>query len=88
MKLIKNMNTLKAMQRAGFIKFCDQTGETIETLYSRKKHICHYVDDGDREFTYKGKRYGIKYMDGCFYPFVVEYEKNESTDKKAVFMGL
>lgn len=72
MNIVENMSTLRAMQKRGFIEFCDQTGKTIETLYSKQKHTCYYVNDGKFSFTYKGKEYGIKYFDGCFMPFVVE----------------
>jgi len=36
MKLVKNMNTLKAMERAGHIKLHNQTGNQIKDLYSPK----------------------------------------------------
>lgn len=72
MKIVKNLNTLKAMQRLGFIKFHHQTGEQITGLYSSKKFTCYYVDDGKYFFTYKGKKYGTTYISGCFCPYVVE----------------
>ena len=76
--MVKNISILKAMERRGFIKFCDQTGEYIYTLYSNIKHRCYYVDDGERDFIYNGKHYGIKYFDGCFNPFVVELPNNQN----------
>ena len=88
MRIVKNLNTLKAMQKLGHIKFCDQTGKIIETLYSRIKHTCYYVDDGEREFTYKHKKYGVKYFDGCFMPYVVELETPEDISKSGVILGL
>ena len=81
--IVNNLNTLKAMEKKGFIKFCDQTGEKITTLYSNKTMVCYYIDEGDSSFTYKGKKYGVKYLDGCFYPFVVELPSNEN-----IFIGL
>ncbi len=71
MKTVKNMNTLKAMQKKGVI-FCNQTGSKISGLYSNKLFTCYYVDSAPLIFEYKGNIYGEKYFDGCFYPFVVE----------------
>ena len=72
MDIVKNMNTLKAMQKMGFVKFCEQTGEKITGLYSSKLFTCHYIDEAKLEFEYKGKKYGQKYLSGCFNPYVVE----------------
>jgi len=72
-KIVKNLNTLKAMQKMGFVKFCDQTGEKIHGLYDRKLFTCYYVYEAEQNFTYKGKKYGQKYFSGCFMPYVIEY---------------
>ena len=72
MKLVKNMNTLRAMERAGHIKLHEHTGTKKEGLYYHKKSTVHYVDDGKHTFTYKGKTYHTKYFSGCFCPYVVE----------------
>jgi hypothetical protein len=69
---VRNLNTLKAMERAGHIKLHPKTGTKITGLYSRDYFICYYVDDGQSKFTYKGSIYGVKYFDGCFYPYVVK----------------
>ena len=74
MKVVKNLNTLKAMAKMGFVEFCDQTGEKIKGLYSSKTFTCYYVDDANMSFQYKGKTYERKFFDGCFYPYVVEIE--------------
>ena len=60
-KVVRNGNTLKAMARQGHVKFPVDNGQP-------------YVDhdnDTPRVFDYKGNRYEITYMSGCFYPFVV-----------------
>ena len=83
------MNTLQAMRRKGFIEFCDQTGEIIETLYSRVKHRCYYIHDGQSSFTYKGETYGVKYFDGCFMPYVVKYDNiNTERNSTGIVLGL
>lgn len=76
-KTVKNLNTLKAMQKRGLIKFCDQTGEKITGLYTNKLFTCYYIDEATNPyFTYKDKEYKEQYFDGCFMPFVVEIIKN------------
>ena len=70
MEIVKDINTLKAMQRLGFIKFHSQTGTKISPLYSIFKFTCYYVDEGKSSFTYKGSMYITKYIDGCFCPYV------------------
>lgn len=72
MKVVQNMNTLKAMQRAGHIKFHDHTGTKKEYLNSSKKETMYYVKDGEHTFTYKGKQYRTEYFSGCFCPYIVE----------------
>ena len=72
MQVIQNLNTLKAMARAGHINLHNQTGSKIQGLYSTKTFTCYYVDEGKGKFEYKGKTYGVKYFDGCFCPYVVQ----------------
>ena len=71
MKVVTNLNTLKAMQNYGVV-FCNDTGSQICGLYSNKKFKCYYVDSAPHKFEYKGKMYGERYVDGCFNPYVVE----------------
>jgi hypothetical protein len=73
MNIVKNVNTLKAMQKQGVI-LCDQTGTKITGLYSPKTFKCYYVDSAPFKFEYRGRFYGQKYFDGCFYPYVVELD--------------
>jgi hypothetical protein len=70
MEIVKNINTLKDMERHGFIKFHPQTGTKITGLYSNDKFTCYYVDEGKSTFEYKNSTYITKYVDGCFYPFI------------------
>ena len=69
---IRNLNTLKALKNANLIKFCEQTGTKICGLYSSKLFTCYYIDDaiGSSRFTFNGKNYIVKYVDGCFFPYV------------------
>jgi hypothetical protein len=74
MKIVKNLNTLKDMERKGFIGLHPDTGMKVKALYSNKKFTCYYVEDGLLDFTYKNKRYLTKYVSGCFCPYVFEIE--------------
>ena len=58
--IIKNMNTLKAMERRKLIELTSDT----------KKF--GYVNDGKINFEFNGSKYKIKFFDGCFYPFVIK----------------
>ena len=71
-KIVRNMNTLKAMEKAGHIKLHNQTGSKITGLYSPTRFTCYYINDGQWSFMYKGKKYQTKYFDGCFCPYVVQ----------------
>ena len=73
METVRNLNTLKAMQKKGLITFDNSTGDKIQGLYSSKTFTCYYVKDGSALFEYKGHKYGVKYFDGCFNPFVIKY---------------
>lgn len=83
-KIVDNISTLRNMAKAGLITLHAQTGTKITTLYSKQKHTCCYIDDGKPSFEYRGKKYGVKYFDGCFNPFVVEYD--EKTINKPEFI--
>ena len=72
MRIVKNLNTLKAMANRGLIEFHEHTGTKINGLYGGNSFTCYYVWDGKSNFQYKGQNYGIKYFDGCFCPYVVK----------------
>lgn len=73
MNIVKDLRVLKAMRKQG-VKFCDQTGEKIHGLYDKRLFTCYYVDEAPSQFIYKGKKYGQKYFDGCFMPYIIELE--------------
>lgn len=72
MKKVRNINTLRAMERRGFIKLHNQTGSKITGLYSKNTFTCYYIDEGLSFFDYNGKKYGVRFFSGCFCPYVVE----------------
>lgn len=70
---IKNAKTLRALERAGFIKEppmnCRPKGVTWGKEYS-------YVESAvvnSTSFTHKKRSFFLKYRDGCFFPFVFEF---------------
>jgi len=74
---VRNLNTLKAMQKLNLIEFCEQTGKQITGLYDSKKFTCYYIDgegkaSKGRQFTYKNKQYEVRFVSGCFNPYVFE----------------
>ena len=75
MNIIKNIRTLEGMAKQGLIKLHNQTGIKIKGLYGGKSFTCCYVDDRcegvPSTFLYKGNWYELKYVSGCFMPYVV-----------------
>lgn len=67
---IDSISLLKSMAKAGIITLHHQTGKKITGLYSDKKFTCTYVDDGPHTFDFRGRRYGVRYVSGCFCPYV------------------
>lgn len=72
--IVQTMATLKGMENAGLIKFAPHTGVKVKGLYGGKDFVIHYVDDTmpgvPSLFTYKGAKYKLTYVSGCFYPYV------------------
>ena len=68
--LITNMNTLKALQRAGHVKLHSDTGKIVGAIpYGKVK--AYYVHHETKPiFQHKGKTYIKDYISGCFSPFV------------------
>lgn len=84
--IVKGISTLKRMAKAGHITLHPQTGTKVKTLYSNQSILCCYIDDGKTTFEFEGKKYGVKYFDGCFNPFVVE--RDETFNKPEMFIAL
>jgi hypothetical protein len=58
MQKITNLNTLKAMAKAGLIKLTKDTAKF------------KYIDEAPPTFIYNGQTYKTQYLSGCFYPFI------------------
>ena len=83
MKILNHIPELRAMAKRGLITLSPDTGRKVKHWTGQIVTAC-YISEGPREFTYKGKKYGIRYFDGCFNPFVVCL--NEDSKNKPSFV--
>jgi hypothetical protein len=70
--IVTDYRTLKAMERRGFIVAKDGhgthwSGVTVRNYFVNEGPALHNWFD---VFTYNGVDYRLRYVDGCFYPFV------------------
>ena len=68
--MVRNMNLLKRMRKAGLVTFHKQTGTKVGILNCNIKITAYYVADAQTSFIFEGKCYKTKYVDGCFCPFI------------------
>ncbi len=79
--VVPGLGTLKAMERAGLIRFHADTGKKVrhwlgpETTALYVDGVCEGVK---RPFTYKGRRYDLKLFDGCWSLFVCDIDFAEA----------
>ena len=77
MKIISNMNTLRALERRGYIKLPKECG-TVSRGFLGGTHKHSYVNDGPalrrwfEKFKLGKRTFQLRYVDGCFFPFVAE----------------
>lgn len=73
MKIVNNLRRLKELEKEGLIKLHPQTGCKVKSLDGQLV-TTWYIDDyvKSSEFVFKGRKYSVKYVDGCFFPFVFE----------------
>lgn len=68
--MIKDCNVLRGMAKAGHIKLPAEFGKKVRHWTGQMVKVC-YVDSGDSmSFEHNGKKYEVRYLDGCFNPFV------------------
>ena len=79
--VVKDMRTLRAMERQGLIIFDRNTGKTVRHwtgLLVKAVYVDSYGPNANgRPFIYNGIEYGLKYFDGCFSPFVIKNSNYE-----------
>jgi len=72
MKPVNNLSVLKRMQKAGIITFHKDTGKKLKGFFGGS-HTCYYIETAPAlHFSFEGKMYMSKYVDGCFFPFIFE----------------
>lgn len=70
--MITNPRTLRAMARQGFITW----SSGVDRHWTGLKVKRYWVGEGPKlvpwyaNFTYRGRDYRLRYVDGCFHPFV------------------
>ena len=70
-----NKGTLRKMAKAGKIRW--PVDVNVTSPYSKKRTTPMYVDEVPgvgSSFRFEGKNYRLRYVDGCFYPYVYEDE--------------
>ena len=72
METIKDRRVLKAILR----KICKENGIDINNVFISKFGYVQTVNanEKDADFCstiYKGIKYKVSYLDGCFYPFIL-----------------
>lgn len=73
-KVVTDLRTLRALERAGFITVCSQRPErhwTGAMVRSRWVQVGERLADNPWAcFKRRGREYRLRYLDGCFHPFV------------------
>lgn len=73
--VVAKLAVLRAMARAGLIKLHPHTGRKVRH-WSGQTVTAHYVDDTcpgvGRRFEFQGRQYQLKYLEGCFFPFIFD----------------
>lgn len=70
--MVTNPRTLRAMARAGWILWEDGRERHWTGLTVKRRHVQPgpKLDDWSQTFCYRGHDYRLRYVDGCFHPFV------------------
>ena len=69
MNLVTSPRTLEAMEKAGHVVLHPHTGRKMKNAFGAETRVC-YVDEVPREFVFRGRRYGRRWIDGSFCPYV------------------
>jgi len=70
--MVTNPRTLRAMAKQGFIEWQDGRERHWTGLMAKRRwvHAGPKLDAWYQTFTYRGNEYRLRYLDGCFHPFV------------------
>lgn len=81
--IVNNINTLRGMARRGFISLHPMTWK-VERHWTGMMVRNVFVQEvpgrqWNAPFEYKGKKYRLRYFEGCFHPFVVTLDDDGKT---------
>lgn len=76
MEIVKNLNTLKALQKKYKIEFDKDFKYITKTKNLEEKNL--YINN---------KEYKIKYVSGCFYPYLTKTNRTSASFKNFNFCG-
>lgn len=69
--MVTNERTLRALAKAGFILWEPYRERHWTGLWVKRKHVRRGPNfPPDNTFKLHGREYYLRYVDGCFYPFV------------------
>jgi hypothetical protein len=68
-KQVKNASTLRMLERAGKIK---EPPAHVRPKGAKWGGGYSYVDGDAGTFAFKGRKFTVQYVSGCFFPFVWE----------------
>ena len=76
MEIVKNLNTLKALQKKYKIEYDKDFKYITKTKNLEEKNL--YINN---------KEYKIKYVSGCFYPYLTKTNRTSASYKNFSFCG-
>ena len=88
--VVTDFEMLDAMCKAGLVEFHEDTGVLVGVPFSDDKVKACYVKGAGpagcdaRGFAFYGIWYRFKYLDGCFFPFVVEAGRKDQNELTGV----
>ena len=69
MNVVTDIRMLRAMAKAGHVRLHEHTGRRMLNAFGAETKVC-YVDDVPFSFVFRGRRYGVRWVDGSFCPYV------------------
>lgn len=73
--VVKEMHTLHKLAKAKLIELHAQTGKKVGSAVGGQVYAWYIDEYTSPVWEFEGVDYRIKWMDGCFCPFVMEYRE-------------
>jgi len=71
--IITDKRLMNRMEKKGLITLHRHTGKFVYWWNQRIK--AWYIEQAPYKFDFEGQTYGYKYFDGCFNPYLIQYQK-------------